>query len=74
VAGALAERDFVKKLEKAGFVGIEVVERRTVPLEEFALSPLFTDDLIELMRALIPAQKQESVATAIVLTARRAGS
>lgn len=70
MAGALAERDFVKKLEKAGFVDLEVVERRPVGVEEFALCPLFTDEVIELMRTLIPLEKHEEVATAIVLRAR----
>lgn len=70
MAGALAERDFVNKLEKAGFVDLQVVERRAVGIEEFALCPLFTEDLIALMRTLIPPEKQEAVATAIVVKAR----
>ena len=37
-----------------------------------ALYPLFTDDLLELMRTLIPEERQERVATAIVLKACRA--
>lgn len=72
MAGALAERDFVTKLEKAGFEGVEVVDRRPVSVDDFTLYPLFTDDLIELMRSLIPPEQQGAVATAVVVRAERA--
>jgi arsenite methyltransferase len=71
VAGALAERDFVAKLEKAGFEGVEVVDRQPVSVEDFTLYPLFTDDLIDLMRRLIPPERQGAVATAVVVRAER---
>jgi arsenite methyltransferase len=71
VAGALAERDFVAKLEKAGFEGVEVVDRQPVSVDDFTLYPLFTDDLIELMRTLIPPELQSAVATAVVVRAER---
>jgi hypothetical protein len=71
VAGALTERDFVEKLEKAGFEGIEVRHREPVSVDDLALYPLFTAELIELMRTLIPPERQRAVATSIVVTARR---
>jgi arsenite methyltransferase len=71
VAGALTERDFVEKLEKAGFEQIEVHDREPVSVDDLALYPLFTRDLIQLMRTLIPAERQAAVATAVVMTARR---
>lgn len=71
MAGALAERDFVIKLEKAGFQGVEVVDRQPVSVDDFTLYPLFTDDLIELMRSLIPLEQQGAVATAVVVRAQR---
>ena len=71
MAGALAERDFVAKLEKAGFEGVEVVDRQPVSVEDFTLYPLFTDDLIDLMRRLIPPERQGAVATAVVVRAER---
>lgn len=67
MSGALAERDFVEKLQKAGLAGIEVLEREPVDLEFLALCPLFTDDLIHLMRILLSPEKQADVATAIVV-------
>jgi arsenite methyltransferase len=69
VAGALTERDFVDKLERAGFGEIKVHERRPVSIDDLTLYPLFTDELIDLMRKLIAPDRQGAVATAIVVTA-----
>ena len=71
MSGALAERDFVEKLEKAGFTGVEVLHREPVSIDDCALYPLFTDDLISLMRRLIPASQQEAVAVSVVVRAER---
>jgi hypothetical protein len=70
VSGALAERDFVEKLVKAGFVDIDVPVRRPWGVDECALYPLFTGELIALMRDLIPAEDQGRVANSIVVKAR----
>jgi hypothetical protein len=70
VSGALAEGDFVRKLERAGFADIAVRHREPMSVDDCALYPLFTDDLIELMRSLIPFDQQRAVATSIVVTAR----
>jgi arsenite methyltransferase len=70
VAGALTERDFVDKLEKAGFEEIEVREREPMSVEDLALYPLFTPDVLELMRRLIPLERQRELAVAMVVTAR----
>jgi len=69
VAGALEEEDFVRKLEKAGFEDVEVLEREPLSVDDCALYPLFTDEVIRLMRGLIPADKQEKVATSVVIRA-----
>ena len=71
MAGALTERDFVEKLEQAGLGDIKVHQREPVSVDDLALYPLFTDELIELMRTLIPPERQNAVATAVVITARR---
>jgi hypothetical protein len=70
VAGALTERDFVAKLERAGFLDIQVRERRPMSVDDAALYPLFTPDLLELMRKLIPPDRQRELAVAVVITAR----
>jgi len=72
VAGALTERDFVEKLERSGFAAIEVHQREPVSVDDLALYPLFTTELIELMRTLISPDRQHAVATSVVITARRA--
>ena len=69
VAGALAEDDFVRKLEKAGFSDIEVVEREPLSIDDCALYPLFPDDVIELMRRLIPGARHHAVAVAVIVRA-----
>ncbi|HUG32779.1 MAG TPA: hypothetical protein VMM14_07800 [Acidimicrobiia bacterium] len=70
MSGALAERVFVSKMEKLGFTEIEVVERVPFGIEEAAVYPLFGDDLIELMRELIPESRHHSIATSVTVTAR----
>jgi hypothetical protein len=70
VAGALTERDFVAKLETAGFHDVEVLERSPMGVEDCALYPLFTPDLLELMRHLIPPNRQDTVGVAVVVRAR----
>ena len=72
MAGALTERDFVEKVEQAGFEQVEVLHREPMSLDDASLYPLFTEDLLALMRTLLPPERQRAVATAIVLRARRA--
>ena len=72
MAGALTERDFVAKLEKAGFDGITIHAREPLGLDDLALYPLFTPDLLDLMRSLIAPNRRNEVGVAIVVGARRA--
>lgn len=67
---ALTERDFVSKLETAGFVDIEVLERSPMGVEDLALYPLLTPDLLDLMRQLISPDRQDAVGVAVVVRAR----
>lgn len=71
MSGALAGRVFAEKLSKVGFVEIDVVERRPFGVDDCELAPLFTDELIALMRSLIPPERQDCVATSIVVRARK---
>jgi len=70
VAGALTERDFVDKLQRAGFTKIEIVERTPMGVDDCALYPLFTPEVLNLMRTLIPPERQRTIGTAIVVQAR----
>lgn len=69
MAGALTERDFVIKLERAGFTNIEILEGSPMGVDDCALYPLFTTDVLDLMRTLIPPERQHTIGTAIVLRA-----
>ena len=41
-------------------------------VDDCALYPLFTPDVLDLMRTLIPPQRQQTIGTAIVVRARLA--
>ncbi|HEX8862196.1 MAG TPA: hypothetical protein VGC06_24495 [Actinomycetes bacterium] len=69
----MAERVFAGKLERAGFAGIWVGGHRPFGIDEAALYPLFTQELIEVMRRTIPAGRQGHVATGVIVKARRPG-
>jgi SAM-dependent methyltransferase len=69
VAGALAEDDFARKLEKAGFQDVEVTHRTPMSIDDCALYPLFSGHVIELMRQLIPAEKHHAVAISVIVRA-----
>lgn len=69
MSGALAERDFVEKLFRAGFTGIEISGRRSWSIEDCALYPLFDDELVALMRRAIPPECQDRIGESIVVKA-----
>jgi arsenite methyltransferase len=68
-AGALTERDFARKLERAGFGQIEIVDRRPQAIDDLALYPLFPAELLQLMRTYVHPCKHARIATAIVVKA-----
>lgn len=49
------------------------MERHPFRLEDAARYPLFTPDLIDLMRQLLSPERQAEVATAVTVTATRPG-
>lgn len=69
IAGALAESAFVDKLSRAGFTNVRVEQREALSIDDCALYPLFPPDVIGLMRRLIPQERHDRVAVAIVVTA-----
>jgi arsenite methyltransferase len=71
VAGALTERDFVGKLERAGFSEIEVLERTPMGIADCELYPLFTEELLATMRRLIAPERLERIAVCAVIRATR---
>jgi arsenite methyltransferase len=67
----MAERVFARKLQKVGFTDVTVGNRIPFGVEHAALFPLFTPDLLALMRRLIPAERQGCVATSVIARGRR---
>ena len=71
MAGALAERVFAEKLGRAGFVDVWVGGHRPTSIEEASQYPLFTDEVIQLMRAALPSEQHDHVATSVIVKARK---
>jgi len=71
VSGALAERVFAEKLERAGFVDVWVGGHRPYGIDDAAKYPLFTPELIAIMRRTISPDRQDHVATGVIVKARR---
>jgi arsenite methyltransferase len=72
VAGALAERVFAEKLGRAGFADVWVGGHRATSIDEASLYPLFTPEVLEVMRRTIPPERHDHVATAVIVKARKA--
>jgi hypothetical protein len=71
VAGALAERVFAEKLERAGFADVWVGGHRPTSIDEASQYPLFTDEVIEQMRRALPSEQHDQVATSVIVKARK---
>ncbi|GEC08547.1 hypothetical protein SSP24_62020 [Streptomyces spinoverrucosus] len=74
VAGALSEADFVHKLDRAGFRDIHVPYRHPMSVDDCALYPLFSAEVIHLMKKLIPPDQQQAVAVSVVVRAHLPGT
>lgn len=72
ISGALSERVFARKLDAAGFVDIDFSERMPFGIDDVALYPLFTAEVLELMRRLLPADAQDRVGVGLIVRATRA--
>lgn len=71
MAGALAERVFAEKLGRAGFEEVWVGAHRPTSIDEASQYPLFTDSVIRLMRASLPPEQHDHVATSVIVKARK---
>ncbi len=71
MAGALAERVFVSKLEKVGFTNVTVLDRQPFSMAAAADYPLFTPELLDLMERLLPSSARQQVATSVTVTAEK---
>jgi quercetin dioxygenase-like cupin family protein len=71
IAGALSERIFARKLDRAGLVDVEMSERSPLTLDDVALYPLFTPEVLTLMRRLLPDDTRKHIATSLIVRARK---
>lgn len=67
----MAERVFAEKLEKLGYTDIWIGERIPLGIEQAAHYPLFTPELIDLMRRLIPKESHDCLATSVIVKAKK---
>ncbi|HJU80394.1 MAG TPA: hypothetical protein VJ796_01475 [Acidimicrobiia bacterium] len=65
----MAERDFAKKLEKAGFTDVWIGGHRPFAIDDAALYPLFSEEVIDLMRQTVPRDHHDHVATGVIVKA-----
>jgi arsenite methyltransferase len=71
IAGALSEPVFTKKLANAGLVDIELSERTPLTIDDVALYPLFTPQVLSLMRRLLPTAAQQRIAISLIARAHK---
>jgi arsenite methyltransferase len=65
----MAERVFAAKLQGVGFEGIWVGGHRPTGIEDASHYPLFTEEVIEVMRKTLPLERHDHVATGVVVKA-----
>lgn len=58
-------------MEKAGFVDIAQHDARVLGIDDCARYPVFTPQLIDVMRRAIAPARHDAVARSLVFTARR---
>ena len=69
MSGALAERVFAEKLERAGFANVWLGGHQPFGIADATLFPLFTPEVIEVMRRTIRPAHHDHVATAVIVKA-----
>ncbi len=61
----------MNKLQNSGFVDIRRGEELPFGIDEAEKYPLFTPDLIALMRRVLPPERHGSVLRSVIFTARK---
>jgi len=69
IAGALSEPIFHRKLVGVGLVDVEMSERSMLSLDDVALYPLFTPEVLSLMRRILPDETRRHIATSVIVRA-----
>jgi arsenite methyltransferase len=72
LSGALSEIALYKGLRRAGFGEVSIEPLEPFGIEECALYPLFGEELLALLRARVPADRHDRIATSMLVRARKA--
>ena len=73
LSGALSEVALYKGLRRAGFRDVAIEPLDDFGIAECALYPLFNDDLLELLRRLVPVERHERIARSVFVRGRKPG-
>ncbi len=71
LSGALSEIALYKGLRRAGFRDVAIEPLDDFGIAECALYPLFNDELLGLLRRLVPAERQERIARSVFVHGRK---
>ena len=71
LSGALSEIALYKGLRRAGFRDVAIEPLGDFGIDECALYPLFNDALLDLLRRLVPAERQQRIARSVIVRARK---
>jgi hypothetical protein len=67
----VAERVFAKWLGKAGFTEIDIAHQQWLGIDDLERYPLFTPELLDLMRRAIAPKRHNALARSMTFTARK---
>lgn len=71
LSGALSEVALYKGLRRAGFRDVAIEPLGNFGIEECALYPLFNEDILDLLRALVPPERHVRIAKSVLVRARK---
>ena len=74
LSGALSEIALYKGLRRAGFREVSIEPLESFGIAECALYPLFDDDLLALLRALVPPERHDRIAMSVLARGRKPAS
>jgi SAM-dependent methyltransferase len=71
LSGALSEVALYKGLRRAGFRDVSIEPLEPFGIGECALYPLFDDDLLSLLRSLVPPERHDRIAMSVFVRGRK---
>ena len=71
LSGALSEVAMYKGVRRAGFREVAIEPIESFGIAECALYPLFDDELLDVLRSRVPAERHDRIATSALIRARK---